>query len=392
MAEHSINRVLIIGGGISGLVAATLLQQSGVTATIVEQQPEWTQKGSGIHLYSNALRALDRIGVAHQIVASGSAHDFYEYADPDDVHQVRVRYPRLAGDVLPALATITRQDLHEILLRAATDCGVEIRLDSTIEQLEQQDDHVVTTTGNGQRESFDLVVAADGIYSSLRDRYLGKNQPVYSGQVILRALLQRHEQSIDPKIMFAGAGMMFGIVPVNAGQVYMIAGMAEPERMRRASATLHTLLHDRFHPVFGGIAPYYLDQITDAGQVTYTAIEMIDQPAPWHKGRLVFIGDAVHASPPYLAQGAAMAIEDAIVLGDLIAAGLGHDEVARQYMARRLPRAEFIRKTSLERNRQRYQGGSYQSIDGEMSDRMRHLQRTAQPLIDDLYDFLAQPI
>lgn len=384
--------VLIVGGGISGLVLATLLQRSGVSATIVEKQAEWTRKGSGIHLYSNALRALGRIGVAHDIVASGSAHDFYDYADPDDIHQVRVRYPRLAGKDLPALATITRQDLHEILLRSASECGVEIRLGSTVERFEEVENHVVAQTSTGSGETFDFVVAADGIYSSMRDRYLGRNQPDYSGQVILRALLGRHDDSIDPKIMFAGDGMMFGIVPVNAEQVYMIAGMADPERTRHQDSILHTLLHERFGPVFGGLAPFYLNQIRDARQVTYTAIEMVDQPAPWHKGRLVFIGDAVHASPPYLAQGAAMAIEDAIVLGDLIASDLPHDEVVAQYMHRRLPRAQFIRKTSLERNRQRYQGGSYRSVDGKMSGRMRHLQMTAQPLIDELYGFLAQPI
>ncbi len=383
---------MIIGGGISGLVLATLLQRSGVSATIVEKQAEWTQKGSGIHLYSNALRALDRIGVAHEIVSSGSAHDFYEYADPDDIHRVRVRYPRLAGDDLPALATITRQDLHDILLQSASDCGVEIRLGSTVERFEERKDHAIVTTNVGRQGRFDLVVAADGIYSSMRDRYLGHNQPVYSGQVILRALLARHDNSIDPKIMFAGVGMMFGIIPVNADQIYMIAGMPDPERTRHPNGVLHTLLHDRFGPVFGGLAPFYLEQIDDARQVTYTAIEMIDQPAPWNNGRLIFIGDAVHASPPYLAQGAAMAIEDAVVLGELIASGIAHDEVAAQFMLRRWPRAQFIRKTSLERNRQRYQGGSYQSIDGKMSDRMRHLQNTAQPLIDDLYGFLAQPI
>ena len=149
---------------------------------------------------------------AQEIVASGSAHDFYDYADPEDTHVVRVRYPRLAGDELPALATITRQDLHEILLRAATASGAEIRMGTTIERFEESEDHVVVTKSDGEQKQFEIVVAADGIYSSMRDRYLGPNQPVYSGQVILRALLERHDSSVDPKIMFAGGGMMFGIV------------------------------------------------------------------------------------------------------------------------------------------------------------------------------------
>lgn len=388
--------VLIVGGGISGLVLAIALRRSRIDATVVEISPEWTPKGSGIHLYSNALRALDTIGLAQQIVAAGSAHDFYDYSDPRDEHRVRVRYPRLAGEGLPALATITRQALHTILVTSAQKAGVRICLSTTIadmkEGLDPDDRNVLVTLSNGESECHDLIVAADGIYSPLRAKYLSQSDLIYSGQAIMRAVLPRHPGSADPKIMFAGAGQMFGIVPVSGDSVYLIAGFAEPEQKRYDRDTLHTLLQSKFRPVFGGLAPWYLDRITGADQVTYTSIELVDQPPPWHHGRMIFIGDAVHASPPYLAQGAAMAIEDAIVLAELISAGLPFERIVDDYMARRVPRAEFIKMTSLERNRLRYQGGSYQSADGTISPRMQHLRDTAQPMIDALYQTLAEPI
>ncbi|MCR9137440.1 MAG: FAD-dependent monooxygenase [Alphaproteobacteria bacterium] len=388
--------ILIVGGGISGLVLAIALRRKRIDVTVVEISPEWTPKGSGIHLYSNALRALDSIGLAQEIVAAGSAHDFYDYSDPRDEHRVRVRYPRLAGEELPALATITRQALHTILVTSAQQAGARIRLATTVADMTEgsgsEDGDVLITLSNGQTERHDLIVAADGIYSPMREKYLSRSNLIYSGQAIMRAVLPRHPDSVDPKIMFAGAGQMFGIVPVSGDSVYLIAGFAESEHKRYDRDLLHTLLQDRFRPVFGGLAPWYHDRITDAGQVTYTSIELVDQPPPWHHGRMIFMGDAVHASPPYLAQGAAMAIEDAIVLAELIGSDLPFDRIVEDYMARRVPRAEFIKKTSLERNRLRYQGGTYESADGTISPRMQHLRNTAQPLIDELYMTLAEPI
>lgn len=388
--------VLIVGGGIAGLVLAIALRRSGIDTTIAEISSAWTPKGSGIHLYSNALRALDSIGIAQDIVAAGSSHDFYDYSDPLDQHRVRVRYPRLAGDGLPALATITRQALQDILVTTAQRAGADIRLGTTVADISENhrpgDPRALVALSNGAKEPYDLIIAADGIYSSMRGKFLRQSEVIYSGQAIMRAVLPRHPASVDPKIMFAGAGQMFGIVPVSDEAVYLIAGFANPERKRHDRDTLDTLLQEKFRPVFGGLAPWYLDQITLPDQVTYTAIELVDQPPPWHHGRMIFMGDAVHASPPYLAQGAAMAIEDAIVLGELIVAGLPFDRIVEDYMARRVPRAEFIKQTSMERNRLRYQGGSYRSEGGDISPRMQHLRDTAQPLIDALYATLAEPL
>jgi len=385
------NSVLIVGGGIAGLVLATQIAKTERRITVIEKAPEWTIKGAGMHLYSNALRALEEIGIAEEIVAASVTQDEYEYADTKDEFQVRVTYPRLTRGDFPALTSISRRVLHDILLGNAQRAGADIRLGTTFTSIRQTADEVDVTFSDGQSGTFDLVVGCDGIYSQVRTEIFGRNDPVYTGQGIWRSILKQHSDSILPKIMYSGGGKMFGIIPIDDEHVYMLAGMPNPDRRRFPEDRFHTLVHEEFGH-FGGLAPHYLAEITEPEQVIYTAIEIIEQPAPWYEERVFLIGDAAHASPPYLAQGAAMAIEDSIVLGHLIAQDLEPAELGRQYMDRRYKRANFIQTRSIQRNKERYQGGSYESTDGQKSERMIYLENHAQREIDELYTTLAEPI
>ena len=387
----TVRKVLIIGGGIAGLVSAACLKQRGADPEIIEKADSWTIKGAGMHLYSNALRALDAVGVAREIVETGVAQDDYIYADPLDEHRVQVTYPRLAGKELPALASISRVAMHDILVSRVTELDIPVRLGTTFSGLEQDRDGVDVTFSDGSQSRYDLVIGCDGIYSQVRNEIFGKLDPTYTGQAIWRAMLRRHPDSVLPKIMYAGGGKMFGIVPTSADQVYLLAGMPDPDKPTYAPESFVGLIKDNFAE-FGGLASFYLDQITEPAQVGYTAIEMVTQDAPWHRGRVFLIGDAAHASPPYLAQGAAMAIEDAVVLGELVAQDLALADLQEQFMARRFERASMIQRLSLQRNKERYQGGSYTSGSSGKSDRFRELEETAQLKIDELYSELARPI
>lgn len=385
------DKILIVGGGISGLVLAAYLREHGQSPEIVEKTRSWTPKGAGIHLYSNATRALDQIGVAREIAETGSGQDNYDYADPGDQFPVRVTYPRLAGPDFSALITISRQALHEILVRKVKSLDIPIRLGETVDAIEQDDGQVDVTFSTGDRDSYRLLVGCDGIYSQIRNQIFGKLDPEYTGQAIWRATLERHPESEVPKIMYAGGGKMFGVVPMSEETIYLLAGMPDPEKPHYPEAQFVDLVKEHFAE-FGGLAPFYLEQLTDPTQLAYTAIELVNQPAPWHRGRIFLIGDAAHASPPYLAQGAAMAIEDSIVLGELISGGLTLAETQSGYMERRLDRASFIQSLSVQRNKERYQGGSYSAPPGEKSERVVYLENNAQRQIDELYTRLANPI
>lgn len=389
--EQDHKSILIVGGGIAGLTLASRIHQSGRTVTIAEKAPVWTIKGAGMHLYSNALRAFSEIGVVEDIAKNSRMQDSYEYADTKNQYQVHGTYPRLTDGDLPALASISRRTLHEILLKKAEANGTAFKMGVTFSSMEQNDDRVDVNFSDGSRDSYDLVIGCDGIYSQVRNEIFGPNDPIYTGQGIWRAILDRHPDSISPKIMYGGSGKMFGIIPINEEQVYMLAGMPDPERPHHPADQFHNLVRQNFDH-FGGLAPYYLGQIDTPDKVIYTAIEIVDQEAPWYRGRIFLIGDAAHASPPYLAQGAAMAIEDSIVLGELINRDLQPADLGKQFMERRHGRAQFIQNRSIQRNKERYQGGAYDAPDGQKSERMIHLENNAQREIDELYGILAQPI
>ncbi len=384
--------LVFVGGGIAGLVGSIAARRRGLSATVVERESDLAPKGAGMHLYSNAIRALDAIGVGEAITQAGSGHVDYLYSDSTNTHEVRVEYPRLAGEHRPGLCLIKRTTLHRILFDAALNAGVDVRLGTEVSRWLDDGDRVEVQLSDTTTLDAALLVGADGIRSQIREQAIGDVPVRHTGQGIWRALLRRHPDSIDPKIMFAGGGKMFGVVPVGDESVYLMLGEPAEEGIRHEQSDFVATVRDAFGH-FGGLAPWYLDQIVDSDQLLFAAIEEVALEPPWHSGRVLVIGDAAHASPPYLAQGAAMAIEDSVVLAEEMSEGDDIDDVIVRFTARRFPRADFIRSTSMERNRQRYQGGPYEpNPDGTMSDRMRALSENAQHQIDVLYQRLAQPI
>ena len=247
--------ILIVGGGIAGLVLAARLKQLGAAPEIVEKADSWTIKGAGMHLYSNALRALDAVGVAHEIAETGVGQDDYIYSDVGDRHRVQVTYPRLAGNALPGLSSISRVAMHDILVSRVRALDVSVRLGTTFGAIEQDPDGVDVTFSDGSQGRYDLVIGCDGIYSQVRNEIFDKLDPIYTGQAIWRALLDRHPDSVLPKIMYAGGGKMFGIVPTKEDQVYLMAGMPDPDKPSYAQGSFVRLIKENFAE-FGGLAPH----------------------------------------------------------------------------------------------------------------------------------------
>lgn len=382
-------RVLVSGGGIAGLVVAIALGQAGHEVVVVERRASWPTAGAGIHLYANALRALDEVGVATAIVDRGCGFDRYSYLDSTGTHRVCVRYPRLAGDHLPALATVSRVDLHGVLVAAADDLS-EVRMGTTVTDHLDDGDQIEVTLSDGAELQVDLVVVAEGIRSQLRDRVLGPVEPTHTGQGIWRSLVPRLREPSEPTIMFAGGGRMFGMVPINGASAYLLMGRPEQPDVRYEPTTFLDEVKGDFGD-FGRPANDYLQALDEQSSIIFTAIEQVEVTGVWHRGRVVAIGDAVHATTPYLAQGAAMAIEDAIVLAAL--ADVVPRDIGSALEKRRRDRVDHVRDASLRLNHDRYQGGSYAPLpDGSMSPRMAALDVGAQRRIDDLYDHLATPI
>src|SRR3989442_7132626 len=189
---NSIQKILIVGGGIAGLTATVALRQVGFEVDVAELNPQWSVYGVGIIQQSNALRALDAIGLAEKCVTAGYPQDNARFYDSQGHFLFEVPQPPLAGPKYPPANGITRPRLHTILQEAVRESGATIRLGLTVSALEQTDAAVTVTFSDGTSAQYDLVVGADGIRSVIRGLVFGSEyQPMYIGQMAWRCNVPR---------------------------------------------------------------------------------------------------------------------------------------------------------------------------------------------------------
>ncbi|WLB50466.1 FAD-dependent monooxygenase [Bradyrhizobium sp. 521_C7_N1_3] len=342
-----IRNVLVVGGGIGGLTAAVALRRRGVAIDLVELSARWNIQGVGISQPNNALRALDRIGLAGPCIEHGAAYPGWRIYDSNGRHLLDAPSTNAAAPNCPPTNGISRPLLHEILLDAATTAGAEIRLGTTVETLENSGDKVNVTFWSGERRSYDFVVGADGIYSSVRQFLFGSGyQPSFTGQAVWRYKLSRPESVTWGELHF-GPNSKVGLVPISPAVMYMFLITHEPGNPWMESDRLADLMRLRLSS-YNGLIAQQRELITDPSCVNYKPMEEIWLPVPWGKGRIMLIGDAAHASTTHLAQGAAMAIEDAVLLGELLGRDAPLDALTAEFMARRFNRVKYVFETSAQ--------------------------------------------
>jgi 2-polyprenyl-6-methoxyphenol hydroxylase-like FAD-dependent oxidoreductase len=219
-------------------------------------------------------------------------------------------------------------------------CGVTTR---SINQGEESARVVFT---DGHSGDYDLVVAADGIYSKTRARLFPEvTGPRQTGLAIWRALAPRPEGITTTQLHFGGPQGLVGICPINDEHCYVYCIHEAAAGERRDPSTLHEQLREKIQG-YGGLIPGVAAQINDPTQISYRPIEWMLIPAPWHRGRVVLIGDAAHANPPNVAQGAAMGIEDAVVLAEEVTAPGTFEDAMARFMARRWERVKLVVEVS----------------------------------------------
>jgi len=348
----SVERVLVVGGGIGGLSTAIGLRRAGIDVDVVELNPAWDVYGVGIIQPGNAVRALDALGLAQRAIADGFGFSGSSMHLADGTLIARQDAPPLAGSGYPPMNGITRPRLHEIFTTTVLGAGARVVLGESVERIDQLADRVDVTLTDGSRATYDLVVGADGINSRVRGMVFDPDlRPGYTGQVCWRYNVPR-PADVDGIWMFMGSNGKAGIVPLAPDLAYMLLieeppvdGDGEPV-VRLPTEGLAAVMHDRLAE-FGGIIGELRDRyVSDDDGVVYRPVERVMLPAPWYRGRVVLLGDAAHATSPHIGQGAAMAIEDAVVLTEELAREQPVDQALAAFMARREPRARFVYDTS----------------------------------------------
>ena len=338
-----VQRVLVVGGGIGGLSAAIALRQAAVEVDVVEKNAAWDVYGVGIIQPGNALRALNELGLAQEAVAQGHPirGDVAWLADGETQLADNHWPPLVPG--LPPGNGITRPRLHRIFQKHTLDSGADVRTGVTFTAIDDRDDGVDVTFTDGQTRSYDLVVGADGLYSQVRETVFGAElKPAYTGQVCWRYNLPRID-GLDKIWVYLGATGTAGFVPLAEDLMYMLTIEKPPQGapLRLAREGMAALYRERLAQ-FGGAVAAHRELIVDDDAVVYRPVENVLVPPPWYRGRVVLIGDAAHATSPHCGQGAAQAIEDALVLREELGLDRPLVEALEAFTRRRFERCKVI--------------------------------------------------
>lgn len=342
-----VSKVLIVGGGIGGLVAARALRQRGIAVDLIEKEPQWTVYGVGIIQPNNALRALERVGLAQACLDNGGAFDGWRIHDAEGNVLFDPPGNRGAAPHLPAHNGITRPKLHDILIAGARESGAAIRLDTTINTLDDDGAGVTVGFSDGELHRYDLVVGIDGAFSDTRRMLFGNRyEPQFTGQGVWRYNFARPAE-VDTGAVFFGPETKVGLVPLSSTLMYMFVVTAERDDARIEGAGLADAMKARLRG-YSGLVARLREQITDPAGVVYRPMINVLVDSPWRKGRVLLAGDAAHTTTPHLAQGAAMAIEDAVLLGELLGGDGTLDGALDEFMRRRFERAKYVVNQSIQ--------------------------------------------
>lgn len=335
-------RVLVVGAGIAGLAVARSLRLAGYRPDVVERHLASTVAGTGIYLPGNAMRALRELGLAEPLAPFGARIDRQVFLDAGGDPLCELDVADLWAGVGECRA-LSRADLHRVML---TGAGGAVRFGLGVTGLEIVGDTAKVAFSDGSFGAYDLVIGADGRRSAVRDLASlgGPAQPV--GQLAYRAVIA---DAAGPDHWTALFGERAGFVamPMGAGRVYCYA-----EEAVEAGTTAPAEPLGRFRELFAGYGGPVPGLLEAAQNVAAAAIEEVDIDR-WSRGPAVLIGDAAHATSPNLAQGAAMALEDALVLTDLLVATGSVPAALAVFEARRRPRTKWVLAQTRRRDRTR---------------------------------------
>ena len=317
--------VLVAGGGIGGLAAALALVRQGFAVKVLEQSPQLGEIGAGIQFGPNAFAALDALGIGEK--ARGRAVYTDEMVMIDALDETLVgRIPTGAAfrqRFGNPYAVIHRADVHMSLLEGAQECGrIEVLTSTQVTRVEQDADSVTVFDQNGAAHHGVALIGADGVKSAVRQQYVGDAARV-SGHVVYRAVVDKKDFPVDLQwnaaSIWVGPNCHLVHYPLRGGEQYNVVVTFHSRKPEEWSVTEGS--REEVQSYFDGVCP--------------RARQLIDLPKSWKRwatadrepigqwtfgpgNRTTLLGDAAHPTLQYLAQGACMALEDAVTLGEAL--------------------------------------------------------------------------
>lgn len=343
------NKVLIIGAGISGLTLGIALRQRGIHVVIVEiNENVRHQAGVGLSLQGNSIAALGKIGLAAACLKAGMPGNYLNIRRPNGELITHQPILPMGGSGYPGTAGISRSVLHRILLDAVDSEQATLRLGVTFDTLDADEDGVMVTFSDGSSDRFDLVVGADGLYSKVRGLLFPDIKPEYCGQSIWRAGVPRPKGNFTTELHLGGSMGAVGICPISIDEAYTYVIELAEKGVRHEGPEAVAIMLDRLNSYGGPLLEHCKEALLDSTSVSFRPLESLLVPDSWHVGKIVIIGDAAHSGPPVLAQGAAMGMEDAVVLSEALVQYDNVTEALNRFMARRYHRAKMVVENSVQ--------------------------------------------
>jgi 2-polyprenyl-6-methoxyphenol hydroxylase-like FAD-dependent oxidoreductase len=338
-------RALIVGGGIGGLATAHALVSQGIDAIVFEQVDDVRkiQLGGGFHIWTNAARALQRLGLYDQVQAIGAPLDVTEYRTESGRLLASWPVAEVARENGVVDVGVSRQDLQALLIEALG--GDRIRLGAKCTGFEQDGEGVRLSFSDGREERGSLLIAADGLRSTVRAQIHGAHEPRYAGYTQWQSLIPDEGYSLPPRderVLF-GPGARAVLHRVGGERLFWAAVLYGEEDGPEARAGKGALL-ERFadwqEPVAAAIAATPQEHIARLQIYDRTPI------ASWGAGRVTLLGDAAHPMTTNLSQGACQTLEDAVALARCLRGQSDIEAALRSYEQARIRRTSPIVKQS----------------------------------------------
>jgi salicylate hydroxylase len=342
--------ILIAGGGIGGLAAALALCRSGLSAHVFEASPDPHEAGAGIQISANGAKALRWLGLEEAVAATANFPESVDLRLPGS-GKIVSRVPLGAFHAQRYGARymhLHRADLYRVLLEAVrAQDNIEITLGHRVTGVTHSPTAVGLSLDDGRDFTGDAVIGADGVRSEVREGVAGQDEPRFTGMVAWRAVVPSDGLAETPRAnVWMGRGRHLVHYPIAGGRQINLVGVVERDDWRGESWT-EAGTPQEMQADFAGWHPS-VDALLRRVDAPYRwALYERRNLSVWNAGRVALLGDACHAMPPFLAQGACMALEDAVVLARHVAAA-GDDltRALRDYADARRERTVEVARTA----------------------------------------------